>query len=223
MNKLIQLKNIYKTYHTGKISFEALKNVNLNIEHGEYISILGPSGSGKSTLMQIIGCLSTPTSGSYQLDGKEISQLKPNELAKVRGQKIGFVFQSFNLLVHFNLVDNVALPLIYQGVNPSKREQKAKDILEQLGLSTHLDHHPNELSGGQQQRVAIARALVTNPDVILADEPTGNLDSKSGNEVINLFEKFSSKGKTVILVTHDQSIAKRTKRIIKIHDGGLTS
>jgi len=223
MNKtpLIQLQNIAKTYYSDKISFEALKNINLTINHGEYIAILGPSGSGKSTLMQIIGCLSTPTSGSYLLDNKEVSKLTRNELAKIRNQKIGFVFQSFNLLSGTNALDNVALPLVYRGLGPIKRIKKAKEILTTLNLETHLDHKPNELSGGQQQRVAIARALVTDPDVILADEPTGNLDSKSGQDVIEIFEQLSLQGKTIILVTHDLEIAKRAGRIIQIYDGSL--
>ncbi len=216
---LIKLDNISKTYHTGKISFEALKNVSLTIGHGEYIAILGPSGSGKSTLMHILGCLSTPTSGSYLLDGKEVSKLQRNELARIRNEKIGFVFQNFNLLAGTTALDNVALPLVYRGIGSSKRNKHSKEILTTLGLDTHLDHCPNELSGGQQQRVAIARALVTDPDIILADEPTGNLDSKSGAEVIKIFEELSSHGKTVILVTHDLKIAERAKRIIHIHDG----
>lgn len=216
---LIELKNIGKTYATEKVTFEALKNINLNIHQGEYISILGPSGSGKSTLMQIIGCLSTPTVGDYFLDGQLVSQLSRNELAKVRNGKIGFVFQQFNLLPQADLIDNVSLPLFYSGVSIAKRHQKAAEILDRLGLSTHLKHRPNELSGGQQQRVAIARALVTNPDVILADEPTGNLDSKSGCDVIRLFEEFSAEGKTIIIITHDHEIARRTKRIINIQDG----
>jgi len=219
---VIELQNIEKIYDTGHIKFEALKNINLNIYKGEYASILGPSGSGKSTLMQILGCLSTPTSGSYQLDGKEVAHLKRNELADVRNRKIGFVFQSFNLLNQLDIVDNVALPLMYRGTPLSKRQKLAKDLLTQLGLETHFKHHPNELSGGQQQRVAIARALITQPQVILADEPTGNLDTQSGQEVIKLFEQFASAGKTVIIVTHDLTIAKRTKRIIHIQDGQLT-
>lgn len=220
--KIIELKNIGKIYHTGDISFEALKNINLTINLGEYISILGPSGSGKSTLMQIIGCLLTPTSGSYLLDGKEVSKLTKNELATVRNQKIGFVFQQFNLMAQTSAVDNVALPLVYRGVGMIKRTNFAKQILSQLGLTTHLKHRPNELSGGQQQRVAIARALVTDPDIILADEPTGNLDSKSGAEVIEIFENLHKQGKTIIIITHDQEIAKRTKRIINIRDGKIT-
>lgn len=224
MNKyLIKLKNIGKTYHTGKLSFEALKKANLNIKQGEYIAILGPSGSGKSTLMHIIGCLSTPTTGSYALAGKEVSKLTRNELAKVRNHKIGFVFQNFNLLAGTSALDNVALPLVYRGVGAGKRLKQAKQVLTTLGLATHLQHRPNELSGGQQQRVAIARALVTNPDIILADEPTGNLDSKSGAEVIQIFEQLSAQGKTIILVTHDLAIAKRARRIIQLHDGEIVA
>src|SRR3989339_541633 len=210
MNKiLVEMKNICKTYATDKISFDALRNINLIVEEGEYMAILGPSGSGKSTLMQIIGCLSTPTSGEYFLSGKEITRLTPNQLAKIRGQKIGFVFQSFNLLAHYNIVDNVALPLVYQGISTSEREKKSKALLEKLGLGNHFHHHANELSGGQKQRVAIARALVTQPDILLADEPTGNLDSQSGADVIKIFEQLHTQGRTIIMVTHDLTIAKR--------------
>lgn len=219
MDKIIELKDIGKTYFAEKVTFEALKHVNLIINRGEYVSILGPSGSGKSTLMQIIGCLSTPTIGEYFLDGRLVSQLSRNELAKVRNEKIGFVFQQFHLLPQAGLLDNVALPLFYRGVSLSERHQKAAKVLDRLGLSTHLKHNPTELSGGQQQRVAIARALVTDPDIILADEPTGNLDSKSGNDVIQIFEEFSKEGKTIIIVTHDPELAKSTKRIINIRDG----
>jgi len=218
---IIKLKNIGKTYQTGKISFEALRNINLEIKRGEYIAILGPSGSGKSTLMQIIGCLSTPTTGSYTLAGKEVKGLSSDELAKVRNLYIGFVFQRFNLMPHLTVVDNVALPLVYRGVNTNERNERAKEILVQLGLSNHFEHRSNELSGGQQQRVAIARALVTNPEVILADEPTGNLDSKSGAEVVNLFNQLNAQGKIVITITHDADLAKHAKRIVEIHDGEI--
>lgn len=221
MKPLVQLQNIYKTYNTGKISFEALKNINLNIDHGELVAILGPSGSGKSTLMQIIGCLSTPTSGSYLLNGKEVSQLTRNELARVRNENIGFVFQNFNLLSQLTVLENVALPLVYRGTSLSDRNKLAEELLKKLGLDTHLKHHSNELSGGQQQRVAIARSLVTNPDMILADEPTGNLDTKSGNDVINLLKEFSEQKKTVVIVTHDLELAKQAKRIIYIRDGKI--
>lgn len=218
---IIHLSNIGKTYYSGKVVFEALRNINLEIKRGEYIAILGPSGSGKSTLMQIIGCLSTPTVGSYILAGKEVGNFSGDELARVRNLYIGFVFQKFNLMPQLTAVDNVALPLIYRGINTEERRRKAREILEQLGLASHFLHRSNELSGGQQQRVAIARALVTNPEIILADEPTGNLDSKSGSEVIDLFGKFNAEGKTVIVVTHDIDMAKHAKRIIEIHDGTI--
>ncbi len=224
MNEVIaELHNIGKTYHTGKVNFEALRGINLKIERGEYIAILGPSGSGKSTLMQIIGCLSTPTVGSYFLAGKEVSKLSGDELAKIRNLYIGFVFQKFNLMPQMTAVDNVALPLVYRGIKTEERRKQAKDILRHIGLGQHFSHHANELSGGQQQRVAIARALVTNPEIILADEPTGNLDSKSGAEIINLFGEFNAKGKTVIIITHDVSMARHAKRIIEIQDGSISA
>jgi len=220
---IIKLQNIGKTYQTGKISFEALRNINLEIKRGEYVAILGPSGSGKSTLMQIIGCLSTPTTGNYTLAGKEVGGLSSDELAKVRNLYIGFVFQKFNLMPHLTVVDNVALPLVYRGVNDNERTLLAKEILAQLGLSKHFEHRSNELSGGQQQRVAIARALVTNPEVILADEPTGNLDSKSGAEVVNLFNQLNAQGKIVVTITHDTDLAKHAKRVVEIHDGKISN
>jgi putative ABC transport system ATP-binding protein len=218
---LIKLSQIGKTYVSGKVSFEALHHINLEIMRGEYVAILGPSGSGKSTLMQIIGCLSTPTTGSYLLAGKEVSNLSNKDLAKVRNYTVGFVFQKFNLLPQFNIIDNVALPLVYRGMSTQERQQKARTILERLGLSTHLTHNANELSGGQQQRVAIARALVTEPELILADEPTGNLDSKSGADVIQLFGQLNNEGKTIITVTHDLAFAKYAKRIVEIYDGTI--
>lgn len=218
---LIQLQTIGKTYQTGKISFTALKNINLTINQGEYMAILGPSGSGKTTLMNILGCLDTPTIGSYLLNNKEVAKLNRRELAWVRNHQIGFVFQSFNLLTYASALDNVALPLVYRGINTTKRNQAAYQLLEQLGLSEHVHHKPNELSGGQKQRVAIARALVTEPSVILADEPTGNLDSRSGQEVIAILENLSNAGKTIIIVTHDLQLAKRTRRIIEIQDGEI--
>ncbi|OGT09927.1 MAG: macrolide ABC transporter ATP-binding protein [Gammaproteobacteria bacterium GWE2_42_36] len=221
-NPIVIMQEIRKTYQSGGMSFEALKGIDLQINAGEYISILGPSGSGKSTLMHIIGCLSTPTSGRYVLNGREVSHLNRNELASVRSREIGFVFQSFNLLPYLNVLENVMLPLDYQGIAIAERIDRATVVVEQLGLLTHRAHRPNQLSGGQQQRVAIARALVTQPNILLADEPTGNLDSQSGNEVIKLFEQFSSEGKTVILVTHDLAVAKRTRRMIKIYDGLIT-
>jgi putative ABC transport system ATP-binding protein len=220
-NTLIKLLSVEKIYQTGAVSFHALHNINLEIKRGEYVAILGPSGSGKSTLMQIIGCLSTPSSGSYFLAGKEVSKMKPNELARIRNKTIGFVFQSFNLLPKLTILDNVALPLVYRGVGIEKRNRAAKEILTQLGLGTHLKHRSNELSGGQQQRVAIARALVSEPEMILADEPTGNLDSKSGAEVIRILSELVQKGKTVITVTHDQELAKHAERVINIYDGKI--
>ena len=218
---LVKLSDIYKTYNTGKVSYEALKAINLEIATGEYVAILGPSGSGKSTLMQIIGCLSTPTSGSYLLGGKEIGMLTGNDLARIRNRTVGFVFQSFNLLAQLTVLENVALPLFYRGISLGERSKMAAEILEKLGLTPFLKHRANELSGGQQQRVAIARALVTNPDIILADEPTGNLDSKSGADVIALLAELSLAGKTVITVTHDVKLAEHAKRIVYIYDGKI--
>lgn len=220
-NPLVKLSDIYKTYNTGKVSYEALKEIDLEITAGEYVAILGPSGSGKSTLMQIIGCLSTPTSGSYLLDGKEIAKLTSNDLARIRNRTVGFVFQNFNLLAQLTVLENVALPLFYRGINLGERSKMAAEILEKLGLTPYLKHHANELSGGQQQRVAIARALVTSPDIILADEPTGNLDSKSGADVIAVLAELSLAGKTVITVTHDVKLAEHAKRIVYIYDGKI--
>jgi putative ABC transport system ATP-binding protein len=216
---LIQMCNIGKTYYTGAVSYEALKHVDLAIDYGEYVAICGPSGSGKSTFMQIVGCLSTPTSGSYLLAGKEVSKLTRNELAEIRNRKIGFVFQSFNLLPQFTIMENVALPLVYRGIGLEERSARAVAVLEQLGLATHLKHRANELSGGQQQRVAIARALVTDPDMILADEPTGNLDTKVGADVIDLLGQLAARGKTVVVITHDPQLAKKARRIVWVRDG----
>ncbi|MBN2689575.1 MAG: ABC transporter ATP-binding protein [Gammaproteobacteria bacterium] len=218
---LVELKNISKIYKTGAVKFIALEQINLTINKGEYLAILGPSGSGKSTLMHILGCLSTPTSGDYLLNGKNVASLSVNQLAKVRNQNIGFVFQNFNLLANLNIVDNVALPLVYRGIAKEERTKKAKELLTHFGLGGHFSHHANELSGGQQQRVAIARSLITEPDIILADEPTGNLDSKSGDDVIHMLEKLNRDGKTIIIVTHDEKIAERTKQIIRIVDGKI--
>lgn len=218
---IIKLLNVGKIYAKEKIVFEALRNINLEVKKGEYIAILGPSGSGKSTLMQIIGCLSTPSTGRYILAGKEVGSLSSDELAKIRNLYVGFVFQKFNLMPQLTVVENVALPLVYRGLASVERNKRAKNILEQLGLDKHFSHRSNELSGGQQQRVAIARALVTDPEIILADEPTGNLDSKSGAEVIKLFSQFNAQGKTVITVTHDADLAKHAKRIVEIRDGEI--
>ncbi len=224
MNKdtaLIRLENITKQYQMGEMTVHALRKINLEINQGEYMSILGPSGSGKSTLMNLLGCLDSPSSGHYFLSGKDVSHLSRNELAKIRSQQIGFIFQSFNLLEYGSALDNVALPLVYRGIRSQKRRQLAQAMLERVGLGDRIHHHPSELSGGQQQRVAIARALVTDPDLILADEPTGNLDSKAGEGVVQLFEALSQQGKTVIIVTHDLAMAERTRNIVTIHDGAL--
>lgn len=218
---IVMLSKINKIYQTGEISFQALRNINLEVKKGEFIAIIGASGSGKSTLMNLIGLLDHPTSGSYHLDGQDTSHLKENSLAQIRNKKIGFVFQSFNLLARTSALDNVALPLIYAKVGSVERKDRAKEALEQVGLGDKLASHPNQLSGGQQQRVAIARALVTNPEIILADEPTGNLDSKSGIEIMKIFHKLNNEGKTIIMITHEDDIAQNAKRIIRIKDGAI--
>jgi putative ABC transport system ATP-binding protein len=211
-----------KKYVMGDNIVTALNNVNLNINSHEFVSIVGPSGSGKSTLMNMLGCLDVPTSGSYILDGKEVSRMKDEELAEIRNFKIGFIFQRFNLLQKLNAIENVELPLVYQGISPRESRERAEAALDSVGLLERAHHKPNELSGGQQQRVAIARALVTNPPVILADEPTGALDSKTGIEVMGILKDLHSKGNTIILITHDNSLAMQAKRLIRIQDGEIT-
>tara|TARA_A100001037_G_scaffold306492_1_gene351992 strand:+ start:5720 stop:6388 length:669 start_codon:yes stop_codon:yes gene_type:complete len=218
---LIELEGISKTYKTGKISFEALRGVDLKIEKGESLSIIGPSGSGKSTLMHIIGLLDKPTKGNYLLDGKNISRHNSNKLAVLRNQKIGFVFQSFHLLQGSTAWENVALPLAYSRKNNKQKKEKAMKYLDLVGLKRWASHKSNELSGGQMQRVAIARSLVNDPEIILADEPTGNLDSKTGEEILKILEEQKQRGITVILVTHDPEISKRTDKTIKILDGNI--
>lgn len=220
---LVELSNIGKHYSNGDTEIRALDGVDLSIEKGEFLSILGPSGSGKSTLMNMLGCLDKPTEGEYQLDGKNVAALSANDLAGIRNQKIGFVFQSFNLLEYASALDNVALPLVYSGIKAKERRKRAAVLLEQVGLGDRLDHKPNQLSGGQKQRVAIARALVNDPQIILADEPTGALDSKSGAEIEALFNQLHAEGRTLIIVTHDNSLAERTKRIVTIKDGKVLS
>ncbi|MFS1948154.1 ABC transporter ATP-binding protein [Vibrio lentus] len=220
---LVELSNIGKHYSNGDTEIRALDGVDLSIEKGEFLSILGPSGSGKSTLMNMLGCLDKPTEGKYQLDGKNVAALSANDLAGIRNQKIGFVFQSFNLLEYASALDNVALPLVYSGIKAKERRKRAAALLEQVGLGDRLDHKPNQLSGGQKQRVAIARALVNDPQIILADEPTGALDSKSGAEIEALFNQLHAEGRTLIIVTHDNSLAERTKRIVTIKDGKVLS
>jgi len=216
---MIEMRNVTKTYDTGKIQFQALRGVSLIIEKGEYTAIIGPSGSGKSTLMNIIGCLDTPTTGEFYLEETEISKYSEDQLAEIRNKKIGFVFQSFNLLSKINAIENVELPLIYRGISTKERREMALHAMELVGLSDRIHHKPTELSGGQQQRVAIARALAGDPPVILADEPTGALDSKSGGDVLAFLKELHKNGRTIILITHDMNVARQAKRIITIKDG----
>jgi len=222
---VIEIKNISKTYKTGDLEFQALKNATFTIKEGEFVAIMGPSGSGKSTLMYILGCLDTPTSGKYFLDGKDVSEMSDDELAEVRKNKIGFVFQSFNLLPRTTVLRNVMLPLIYAGIDGKEREEKAKQALVASGLDEgHFSHKSNQLSGGQIQRVAIARSLVNNPSLILADEPTGNLDTKTGEIVLDTFQKLNRELKrTIILITHEHDVAEHAERIIHIRDGEIIS
>lgn len=218
---MIEVKDMYKIYHMGTEKVHALNGINMHIKKHELTAIIGPSGSGKSTLMNMLGCLDTPTSGSYCLEGKEVSRLNDNQLADIRNMKIGFVFQGFNLLQKLTAIENVELPLIYQGVKSGKRHQMAKDAMESVGLGDRIKHRPSELSGGQQQRVAIARALAANPPIILADEPTGNLDTSSGSEIMNILVDLNSKGNTILVITHDDNIARCAKRIIRLQDGKI--
>ncbi len=218
---LIQLDQVTKTYDSGENAVQALRGVDVAIGRGEFVSIIGPSGSGKSTLMHILGCLDTPTSGKYWLDGEDVAEMSARSLAKVRNQKIGFVFQTFNLLPRATIWKNVELPLLYAGISGDERRSRALEALKRVGLDNRAKHRPNELSGGQRQRVAIARALVNNPSLILADEPTGNLDTKTGSDIIRIFEDLAAADETIILVTHDPSIAARTQRRITIVDGQI--
>lgn len=219
MQQLIHLSNITKIYRIGAIEVAALRGVDLSIRANEYISIMGPSGSGKSTLMNIIGCLDTPTGGIYELENERVSEMDDNRLAEIRNRKIGFVFQTFNLLPRASALHNVELPLIYSGIHAARRKTIAEEVLGQVGLSDRKHHRPNELSGGQRQRVAIARALVNNPSLILADEPTGNLDSSTGKEIMAVFDELHRAGNTIILVTHEKEIAQHAERIVHILDG----
>ncbi len=216
---IINIEHIAKIYQVGSEEVHALADVSLRIDKGEYVAIMGPSGSGKSTLMNVLGCLDTPTRGIYNFKSVNVSQMNDNELATIRNKEIGFVFQTFNLLPRSDALHNVELPLIYAGVSSSERKERAKIALEQVGLSDRMHHKPNELSGGQRQRVAIARALVTNPSIILADEPTGNLDTKTGEDIMALFNEISDNGNTIILVTHEEYIAEHAARIIRLRDG----
>jgi putative ABC transport system ATP-binding protein len=216
---IITIEHIAKIYQVGSEEVHALRDVSLTLNKNEYVAIMGPSGSGKSTLMNILGCLDTPTKGLYTFTGKNVSDMNDNELAAIRNREIGFVFQTFNLLARSDALHNVELPLIYAGMAKEERRERAKDALQKVGLEDRMDHKPNELSGGQRQRVAVARALVTNPSIILADEPTGNLDTKTGEDIMGLFEELFNQGNTIILVTHEEYIAEHANRIIRLRDG----
>ncbi|WP_413997658.1 ABC transporter ATP-binding protein [Flavobacterium sp. W1B] len=222
-NPLIKITDIKRNFVLGNEIVYVLKGIDLEINKGEYVALMGPSGSGKSTLMNLLGCLDTPTSGTYILNNKDVSHMKDDELAEIRNKEIGFVFQTFNLLPRTTALDNVALPMIYAGHSKSERHLRAKEVLTQVGLSDRMDHHPNQLSGGQRQRVAVARALVNSPSIILADEPTGNLDSKTSLEIMTLFDEIHANGNTVILVTHEEEIAEHAHRIIRLRDGIVES
>ena len=221
--EVIRIKDLKKIYNLGNQKVRALDGVSVSIYRNEYVAIMGPSGSGKSTLMNILGCLDTPTSGEYVLNGTDVSKMDDGSLAEVRNKEIGFVFQSFNLLPKYSSLENVALPMIYAGVPSSKREARAKEALQNVGLGDRMEHKPNELSGGQRQRVAIARALINNPSIILADEPTGNLDTKTSVDIMNLFGQIHKNGNTVILVSHEEDIARYAHRVIRLRDGKIES
>lgn len=220
---IINIEHIAKIYQLGSEKVHALRDVSLNIDKNEYVAIMGPSGSGKSTLMNMLGCLDTPTHGKYDFKGNSVSEMSDNDLAKIRNKEIGFVFQTFNLLSRSDALHNVELPLIYAGISTSERKERAKQVLNDVGLGDRMHHKPNELSGGQRQRVAVARALVTNPAIILADEPTGNLDSRTGDEIMHLFSEIYEKGNTIILVTHEEEVARHAGRIIRLRDGLVES
>jgi putative ABC transport system ATP-binding protein len=223
MSEIIRIDQLRKIYHLGNEVVKALDGVDLKVTANDYLALMGPSGSGKSTLMNVLGCLDTPTSGHYELNGKDVSTLDDNDLAEIRNLEIGFVFQTFNLLPRYSALENVALPMIYSGVPKQQREERAKSVLEQVGLGDRIWHKPNEMSGGQQQRVAVARALVNNPSIILADEPTGNLDSSTSYEIMGLFQEIHDRGNTVILVTHEEDIAEYSHRIVRMRDGKVES
>ena len=223
MSDVIQIKNIKRDFQLGQETVKVLKGIDLNIRKGDYVALMGPSGSGKSTLMNLLRCLDTPTSGSYILSGKDVSQLSDDELAEIRNKEIGFVFQTFNLLPRTTALDNVALPMIYAGKSKKDRDARATEVLKNVGLGDRMDHKPNQLSGGQRQRVAVGRALVNKPSIILADEPTGNLDSKTSVEIMNLFNEIHAAGNTVILVTHEEEIAEHAHRVIRLRDGMIES
>ena len=222
-SNVIEIRGIIRDFKLGQETVHVLKGIDLDIKHGEYIAIMGPSGSGKSTLMNLLGCLDTPTAGTYVLNGKDVSQMTDDELADIRNTEIGFVFQTFNLLPRTTALDNVALPMVYAGASKKVRNDRASEVLTDVGLADRMDHKPNQLSGGQRQRVAVGRALVNKPSIILADEPTGNLDSKTSVEIMALFDAIHAKGNTVILVTHEEDIAEHAKRVIRLRDGIIES
>jgi putative ABC transport system ATP-binding protein len=223
MSKVIEMRNITRDFPLGHEIIKVLKGIDLNVDRGEYVALMGPSGSGKSTLMNLLGCLDTSTSGSYILNGKDVSKMSDNELAEIRNKEIGFVFQTFNLMPRTTALENVALPMVYAGASKSERTIRAKEVLTNVGLADRMDHKPNQLSGGQRQRVAVGRALVNRPSIILADEPTGNLDSKTSAEIMGLIDEIHAAGNTVIVVTHEEDIAAHAHRIIRLRDGMIES
>ncbi len=223
MSKVIELRNITRDFPLGHEIIKVLKGINLEIERGEYVAFMGPSGSGKSTLMNLLGCLDTPTSGTYILNGNDVSKMSDDELAEIRNKEIGFVFQTFNLLPRTTALENVALPMVYAGASKAARTERATQVLKEVGLADRMDHRPNQLSGGQRQRVAVGRALVNNPSIILADEPTGNLDSKTSLEIMHLFDEIHKAGNTVIVVTHEEEVAMHAHRVIRLRDGIIES